>query len=96
MGRLPVVVALLAMSCGRIDFDVLHDRSDDRSYDDAALCVAVGHDEDGDGVDDACDVCPHLSDASQPDGDSDRVGDAHGHGGAALMPRCSGMSLDPQ
>jgi hypothetical protein len=33
------------------------------------------HDEDADGVDDACDVCPHVADPSQPDSDGDRVGD---------------------
>lgn len=43
---------------------------------DAPACVAVGHDEDADGIDDACDVCPHLSDPAQLDSDGDRVGDA--------------------
>jgi len=33
-----------------------------------------GHDEDGDGVRDSDDVCPHLA-GSQADGDGDRVGD---------------------
>lgn len=36
---------------------------------------AVGHDEDGDAVDDACDVCPHKVDAGQTDQDGDGVGD---------------------
>ena len=40
-----------------------------------ACDLPAGHDEDGDGVDDACDVCPHISD-NQADADLDGVGDA--------------------
>jgi hypothetical protein len=36
----------------------------------------IGHDEDGDGLDDACDTCPAVDDASNVDGDGDGVGDA--------------------
>lgn len=36
----------------------------------------AGHDDDGDGIDDAIDVCPHIADAAQADADGDRVGDA--------------------
>jgi hypothetical protein len=39
-------------------------------------CTPAGHDEDGDGIDDACDVCPHVPDPAQLDGDGDGVGDA--------------------
>jgi len=53
-----VVIGMLA-GCGRIGFDPL---------------VPIGHDEDGDGVADVDDVCPHLA-GSQLDRDGDRVGD---------------------
>jgi len=39
-------------------------------------CTPVGHDEDGDGADDACDNCPTWPNVSQADADSDGVGDA--------------------
>lgn len=64
VGRL-VVIAVLASGCGRYAFEVS----------DASSC-ALGHDEDGDAVDDGCDVCPHISDLDQSDQDGDGVGDA--------------------
>ena len=40
-------------------------------------CAApIGHDEDGDGADDACDICPGLSDQQDEDEDDDGVGNA--------------------
>src|SRR5262245_47268082 len=54
--------AVLAVGCGRIAFDELVDPS--------------VHDEDGDGVPDVVDVCPHVADPAQLDMDGDRVGDA--------------------
>ena len=57
----------LASGCGRVAFD---ERLD------ARRCLEpIGHDEDSDGVDDACDVCPQLAD-DQRDADGDLVGDA--------------------
>lgn len=59
-------------SCGRVAFDVAGSDADG-----STVCATpVGHDEDADTVDDACDVCPHLHDAGQADGDGDGVGDA--------------------
>jgi len=63
------LVGLLApVACGRIDFTP-GDAPNGRD------CVPVGHDEDGDGIDDACDGCPHIFDPDQIDSDGDGVDD---------------------
>jgi hypothetical protein len=70
-------MAVVLAGCGRFDFArTTGDATMVDTSRDAAPCTPVGHDEDGDGIDDACDVCPHVADADQLDGDGDRVGDA--------------------
>src|SRR5262250_942634 len=62
LGQAAACTAVLAIGCGRIGFEEPGDPS--------------GHDEDGDGVPDVVDVCPHIADPAQRDADGDRVGDA--------------------
>jgi hypothetical protein len=57
----------LLVGCGRVAFEPMVD---------AQLPTCTGHDEDGDAFPDACDVCPHVADATQADGDGDGVGNA--------------------
>lgn len=69
------LVALLA-GCGRVAFEPPSAGVDASSLTDVRVCAApVGHDEDGDLVDDACDGCPHLADPAQLDSDVDGLGD---------------------
>lgn len=68
------LLVLCATACGRLQFAPVEADAGDSP--DARVCLTpAGHDEDGDGVDDACDVCPALVD-DQADGDGDGVGDA--------------------
>lgn len=69
---LAVAGLIVSLGCGRARFDSL---GIDSAGSDVA-CTLVGHDEDLDGIDDACDVCPHIPDPGQADRDHDRVGDA--------------------
>jgi hypothetical protein len=69
VGRQVVLLALV-VGCGRLGFGAGDPAAD------AWECLApAGHDEDGDGFDDACDRCPQVAD-DQRDGDGDGVGDA--------------------
>jgi hypothetical protein len=71
-------VSLLALvGCGRLGFDVAGGSTDGdaRLGDGAFDTLAIGHDEDGDGVRDVDDTCPHLA-VPQTDSDGDKVGDA--------------------
>jgi hypothetical protein len=66
--RAVAMLAILA-ACGRIEFDIV-----DGAGADAPACPDP-HDEDGDGVPDCVDVCPHIA-GPQSDRDRDGVGDA--------------------
>jgi hypothetical protein len=69
----PWCLVVLLSGCGRIGFDGLVPV--DGIPGDVTACVQTSHDEDGDGIDDGCDVCPHIADPAQADADGDRVGD---------------------
>ncbi len=71
MVRLASLVWLGALGCGRLGFDPAADGALDGPEDGAPAL----HDEDGDGVVDALDTCPHLA-GPQVDSDGDGVGDA--------------------
>ncbi len=69
--KLALVIAFAG--CGRIDFGAVGGGGTGDGG--GPLCTG-GHDEDGDGIPDACDVCPTVVDLDQADRDGDGVGDA--------------------
>jgi hypothetical protein len=69
---LAFLALVVLAACGRSHFDVVSDPHGMDALEDPC----PGHDEDGDGVGDACDVCPHVPDPLQEDRDGDGVGDA--------------------
>lgn len=72
-----LIATLVLVGCGRFGFDPTGNGApSDGPPDGSQVCAPVGHDEDGDGIDDACDVCPHRADPGQGDLDGDQVGDA--------------------
>lgn len=72
-GRFLVTVVTTA-ACGRVSFDAQLDAQLDAHMADADLLAL--HDEDGDGINDRDDLCPHIADSDQADNDGDRVGNA--------------------
>jgi hypothetical protein len=71
---LPVVGVLAVLACGcRFAFDDV--TTDAPRVDTLDIDVLLGHDEDGDGVIDSEDFCPHIADTLNADIDGDGVGD---------------------
>ncbi len=77
--RLGVALVLVtAVGCGRFGFGERTgsvDATDGLNATDGVVACGT-HDEDGDSVPDACDVCPAIADPDQADADADGVGDA--------------------
>lgn len=71
-------LGFLLAACGRVGFDgVTGDPDGSVPAPDLAPCTnGTDHDEDLDGIDDACDLCPHVFDPAQANFDRDGLGDA--------------------
>jgi hypothetical protein len=64
-----LLVWLFAAGC---DYALRLDHLDEPTDDAAAVCVEIGHDEDNDGLDDACDPCP-FDINNEGDADNDGI-----------------------
>jgi hypothetical protein len=74
-----LLLTVVVAGCGRWGFDSPRTNADgapDVAIDARTCTAPIGHDEDADTVDDACDGCPHLANDDQRDADGDGVGDA--------------------
>lgn len=72
---LPVV---LLSGCGRLAFDATGGDAGTTTNGDTGMvdvAIPIGHDEDGDGVPDVTDFCPHIASQTNLDSDGDGVGD---------------------
>ncbi len=74
---------LMAGGCGRLGFNAPSTDDDAAAFTDAVQAdsssdsrFAIGHDEDGDGLPDFVDNCPHIANVTQANVDNDQVGDA--------------------
>jgi len=54
--------------------------------------LSNGHDEDGDGIDDACDNCPAVSNLLQSNSDLDQIGDECEYGAVGMLSKIAGLT----
>ena len=77
---LAIALAMVGSGCGRLGFTAASDTGQDaKAVTDAEAMDGrqlLGHDEDGDGLPDFADNCPHIANVMQANGDGDQAGDA--------------------